>query len=315
MQSRQVISGPAAIIWNGNTYYTEGDITLTPQTENRVIESSWHGPVSTRQTDRAMEVQFTPLGVLGNSISAYIPYSVADLGKMVAPSVDKDVAIVTASGVKITLKAGVITQTPDIHFGVDANPFGQMTITAMGGLAGKAEGANESIYKIGTETLSANLDTSKIYTPGYQLVIGDGLSNEVIIDGEKGFDFTLGLTINPIRVNAYGTINYQIGGIAPALTFKPVGQTEAEMLEMMLLQGSSAGALGSDSNLGLEAVLSPINGQNGIVLTVPNCQITQGSILFGSSALRHDTYTLTPTLSVGSSLFTLSVQDNGDPYQ
>lgn len=307
MTNRQVISGPAAIVFNGNTYFTEGDITLTPQTENRVIESSWHGPVSTRQTDRAIEVSFTPLGVC-DFLSAYVPYTVADLGKMVAPATDKDVAIVTADGVKITLKAGVITQVPDIHFGTDANPFGQMTITAMGGLAGKAEGADNSLYTIGTEALSANLDTSKIYTPGYQLKIGTGLSTDMVIDGETGFDFTLGLTINPVRVNAYGTVNYQITGISPALTFKPVGPSESAMLEMLLLQGSDAGALGSDADLGVGAVVAPINGQNGIVLTIPQCKITQGSMLFGSTSLRHDTYTLTPTLSAGSSLFTLALQ-------
>lgn len=305
MTNRQVISGPACILYDGNTYFTEGDITLTPQTENRVIESSWHGPVSTRQTDRAMEVSFTPLGVIDGNLSAYVPYSVADLGKMVAPSTDKDVVIVTASNVKITLKAGVITQVPDIHFGTDSGTFTQMSITAMGGLAGKAEGADNSIYTIATEALLANLDTSKIYTPGYQLKIGTGLSTDTVIDGEQGFDFTLGLTINPIRVNAYGTVNYQITGLQPALTFKPVGPSEADMLEMLLLQGSSAGALGSDADLGVGAILQPINNQKGLKLTIPQCQITQGSMLFGSTSLRHDTYTLSPTLSVGSSLFTL----------
>ena len=185
-----------------------------------------------------------------------------------------------------------------------------MTLVAMGGLAGKASGASESIYAIAAQQLSSVLDASKIYTPGYQLTLGT-----TVIDGEEGFDFTLGLTINPIRVNAYGTINYQIGGIAPALTFKPVGPSEADMLNLMLLQGSNAGALGNASTLGLTATLVPVGGQNGIFLTIPDCQITQGNMVFGSSALRHGDYTLTPALnSTGSALFTLSVVDNSDPY-
>ena len=300
MESRQIIGGPAAITYNGVTYYTEGDITLTPVTESRVIESSWHGPVSTRHTDRAMELSFTPLGVLpsGGTLAAYIPYGPGDLGKMVAPGTDKDAVVTTAGGVTITLKAAVISSVPDIHFGTDSGPFGQMTITGMGGtLANKASGAASSIFATSTGTLSAALDASRILTPGYQLTLSPSSGDDVVIDGESGFDLTLGMTLNPIRVNAYGTVNFQLASVAPELTFSPIGPTEAEALAWLLLQGSSAGPLGSPATLGLSGVLAPIGGQAGIKFTFPDCQITRGSMAFGSQSHRHGDYVLKPCVT------------------
>lgn len=312
MTSRQIIGGPAAITYNGFTYFTEGDIALTPQTESRVIESSWHGPVSARHTDRAVELTFTPLGVIPETggLAPYLPYAAGDLGKMVAPGTDRDAVVTTAAGVTITLKAAVVTAVPDIHFGTGSGPFGQMAITAMGGtLANKAEGAAGSLFAVGsTSSFSAALDASLIATPGYQLTLSPDEGDDVVIDGEDGFDFTCGMTLTPVRVNAYGTVNYQLTAIAPRLTFRPVGPGEADALAWLLLQGSAAGPLGSPATLGLSGVLAPVAGR-GITLAFPDCQVTGGTMAFGASSRRHGEYTLTPVPSGSSPAFALDVTE------
>jgi len=104
----------------------------------------------------------------------------------------------------------------------------------------------------------------------------------------------VGVRARPARVNAYGTVNYQLAACAPRLTFRPVGPTEAEALEWLLLQGASAGPLGSPATLGLSGTLAPVGGQAGITLEFPDCQITGGSMAFGRSARRHGDYQLTP---------------------
>ena len=194
--TRTILQGPAAVKYAGYTYYTEGDVTLTPQTQLRTIESSLHGPVSHRQTDRAVEVAFTPVGML-DSKDAYYPHGPAKLGALLAPGTDAPVYVHTAAGVKLTLKAGVVTRMPDLRLGAGLGPLGEMAITAMGGL-GKATGEDESVWESESASLPADsLDASKILTPGYLLKLKSGSTTVHTLDAVEGIEVSLGARIEP----------------------------------------------------------------------------------------------------------------------
>lgn len=305
MTSRSIIEGPAAIVFNGFTYYAEGDITVTPSTDSRVIQSSLHGPVSRRQTDRSAAVAFTPVGQL-SSLSAYFPYGPSDLGSLIAPAADTDAVIWSAAGVKLTLKAAVITQPPDLILATDRGPLGQMTITAMGGLS-KAAGADSSLFDIASAALSAAaLDTSSILTPGYKAELLDADSQVIqTLDSEDGFTFSPGLTLTPRKVNAYGTVNFRLTSAEPRLTFTPVGPDEASALALLLLQGASAGGLGAPSTLGRRLKVSPVSG-SGATVEFPDCQASEGALQYSASSPRLSQWSFTPAYATGAPLYTIA---------
>lgn len=300
--TRTILQGPAAVKYAGYTYYTEGDVTLTPQTQLRTIESSLHGPVSHRQTDRAVEVAFTPVGML-DSKDAYYPHGPAKLGALLAPGTDAPVYVHTAAGVKLTLKAGVVTRMPDLRLGAGLGPLGEMAITAMGGL-GKATGEDESVWESESASLPADsLDASKILTPGYLLKLKSGSTTVHTLDAVEGIEVSLGARIEPVAVNAYGTVNYRLAALDPTVALVPCGLDEAAALGLLRLQ--DAGALGSEATLGLTLSVEPVDG-DGITLTFPDCALSELPQAFGNSSPRMGRAVFRPAAVPGAALYTLT---------
>lgn len=315
MNGRQVIQGPALIRFNDYTYYSEGEITLTPELGERVITSSWHGPVSRRQTDRAITLAFTPVGML-DSAAAYCPFGPADLGSLLAPAVDADVDIYTAAGVRLTLKAGVITRPPQLILAADKGPLGQMSITAMGGLA-KAAGSDSSVWEALSATIGAHtLDPFRILTPGYtaELIEVGGTAQdptETVLhsfDPLEGVTFDTGATVTPVRVNAYGTVNYRLDAIDPRAEFAAAALSESDLLSLMLLQGDAAGGIGSGATLGLRFRVLPAFGKKGITVEFADCTLT-APMSFGAATARSGTIVVRPVYVPGKPLYAVYFPD------
>lgn len=311
---RTTIEGPAVVEYNSVKYYSEGAITLTPETSMRDITSSMWGRVQKRMTDKIITVGFTPMGMLNNQ-TAYWPYTVANLGAALAPSSDLDITIWAASGVKIVLKAGVITQCPQLILAADKGPFGPMTLTAMGALT-KATGVADCMHVITSAAIASHaLDLSKILTPGYKaelIHVGGGVGGidevEHTFESEEGFTFDGGYAIQPRKTNAYGTVNFKLTDIQPKLTFKPYGPTETQALAWLNLQGASGTKIGAANTLGRKLKVSPADG-SGITLEFADCQLESMSLVYGATDPRHGDYVFSPALVITNgvaSLFTVT---------
>lgn len=312
--TRTTVEGPAVVEYNSVKYYSEGAITITPVTDMRTITSSYWGKVQKRMTDKFFTIAFTPMGMLNNQ-AAYWPYSISNLGASLAPVSDLPVTIWAASGVKMVLNAGVITQCPQLILASDKGPFGPMTITAMGSLT-KAAGTADSMHVITSAAIASHaLDLSKILTPGYKaeiIHVGGGAEGvdevESTFESEEGFVFDSGFSIVPRKTNAYGTVNFKLADVDPKLTFKPFGPTEAEALAFLNLQGASGTKIGSANTLGRKLKVSPVSG-SGITLEFADCQLESMSLVYGMSDPRHGEYAFSPVLSITNgvaSLFTVT---------
>jgi len=311
---RTTIEGPAVVQYNSVKYYSEGAIAITPETSMRDVVSSMWGRVQKRMTDKIFTVSFTPMGML-NSQAAYWPYTIANLGAALAPNPDQDITIWAASGVKIVLKCGVITQCPQLILAADKGPFGPMTLTAMGALT-KATGAADCMHVITAAAIDSHtLDLSKILTPGYKaelIHVGGGAEGADLVthtfESEEGFTFDAGFAINARKTNAYGTVNFKLTDVNPKLTFKPYGPTEAEALAWLNLQGASGTKIGAANTLGRKLKVSPTDG-SGITLEFADCQLESMSLIYGMSDPRHGDYAFTPVLKITNgvaSLFTVT---------
>ena len=307
MTTRTVIGGPCIVKHGEHWYETSTDVTVTPVTETRVITSSLRGPVSRRVTDKTVTVAFTPLGRL-RGLDAYYPFGPADLGKLIAPAPDTDITVWGADGVRHDYKAAVLSAAPELILSANNGPFGAMTFTAMGALT-KNTAADGSMFTASAAPISGyDYDLSDLHTPGYKLELLDGGTVTQTIDSREGFTFNPGYTLEPYRVDAYGTVNYRLTGIDPALTFLPAGPDVAKLYELLRFQGPGAAQIGEANALGLAARVSPVTGP-GVTLDFPDCQLTAAALNYGPSADRLGEWTLNPVPGENAVPFTLSITD------
>lgn len=305
--SRAISEGPAVISWDSFNYYTEGTITLTPAINLREKTSALYGVVDRRVTDKHFTLTFQPFGEINNNLAKYYPYGIADIGKLIAPGVDKPVIIYCSSGEKITLPAACIIQPPSLLLGTDQGPLGEMQFACFGDLA-KADAAADSLYKIETASIAAHtLNPAHAPTPAYKCTIG-----ATDYDAETGFTFDPGMNLTPRIVNRYGTINYRLSALNPSLTFQPFGPSIPQAAELWNVQGLAAAKFGQSNSLGKQLTIEPVSGA-GITITFPDCQVSDASLLFGMDDPRHGSYTFHPVLKVVAGvpqpLYTITLPD------
>lgn len=304
MENRTIVGGPCIVKAGAHWYETAGDVTVTPATKTRVITSSLRGPVSRRVVDRTVTVAFTPLGRL-TSLAAYYPFGPSDLGALVAPAVDTPVIVWGADGKQYTYLASALSAAPDLILSANAGPFGAMTFTAMGALT-KATGAADSMFTYAAAPIAGyDYDLSTLYTPGYKLELLDGAAVVETVDGKEGFTFKPGYKLDPVPVDAYGTVNFRLSAVDPSLSLKPAGPDVAKLFELLKFQGAGAAAIGGDGALGLKARVSPVAG-DGVVLTFADCQLAEADITYGEGD-RLGPWTLNPVAVDGEDLFTLGL--------
>lgn len=296
MESRVISEGPAVISWNGQNYYTEGTVNLTPDLKLREKLSSYYGVVDRRVTDKLFALSFTPFGEMNNNAAKYFPFGTGDVGKLIAPAVDAPLVIYAADGTKITFPAGCITGCPQLLLATDKGPMGDMTFAAMGDMTAE-DAAAGTHYTIEQAAIGAHtLDPDKAPTPAYKATLG-----AVDIDSDTGFTFDIGATLTPRSVNRYGTVNFKLTGLAPSIAFQPVGLSIADIAAYWNIQGAGPGVakLGGSNKLGLALTVGPAEaGAKGITVALADCQVMSGSMLFGKDDPRHGQYAFVPSMKV-----------------
>jgi hypothetical protein len=267
METRVISEGPAVVSWNGQNYYTEGAVTLTPDIKLREMVSAYHGPVDQRVTDKLFNLSFTPFGEMDGNAAKYFPFAAADIGKLVAPAADTPLVIYASTGEKISFPAGCISKCPQLLIGTDKGPMGDMSFAAMGDITAE-DAADDTHYTVGTEAIAAHtLNPDRAPTPAYKATLGDG-GSAVEIDGEEGFTFDAGATLTPRAVNRYGTVNFKLTALAPSISFRLFGPANA--------------------------------GDKGIAVTFADCFVKSGSMLFSATDPRHGEYAFVPALRLVS---------------
>ena len=298
MNTRVISEGPAVVAFNGQNYYTEGTITLTPDLKLREKTSALHGTVDRRVTDKLFTLAFTPFGEMNGNAAKYFPFTAADIGRLIAPATDTPVVIYAASGERLAFPAGCILACPQLLLGTDKGPMGEMSIACMGDLAG-TDAADGTHYAIDQAQISAHtLNPDHAPTPAYKAILGEG-ADAIEIDGETGFTFDIGAELTPRAVNRYGTVNFRLSALNPSIAFQPFGPSIADIAKVWNIQGAGAARLGASNRLRKPLTLSPADpADKGPSIRFPDCMMREGSMLFGMSDPRHGQYALVPAMRV-----------------
>lgn len=247
------VSGPAIITFDSQVYFVNDKITVKPIMKLSDRRSDQHGLTGWRRDQIGVEITFTPYGKWGLYTKLW-PSSILTpiRGTSMCGATDKDVTIQTIAGQLETWKGGFISKPPAATFSAEKSLWGSVTI--------KCYGANTTAW---TDAAKRAVIASQAYANA-TFVIADELIQPYTlawgaaspwdaIETKDGITVTPTLKTTPRKSDTFGEYDELMDDVEWRAKFTPVGQTEAQILTLLKLQGSGVvrGSLISDVALPL----------------------------------------------------------------
>ena len=228
-----IVRGPCKITYDGATFYSKGGVTFTATNSSFDKDTDAYGPVGKIKTDFQVVVEFEPVGEI-EALTTLFPYASTAMGASLCGATDKPLVIVSASATYTVLNA-IVTQIPSLRLSATATAFGSVQFTGL--LKKDGDPSNLAHY----------------YTIGVGAAIGVGFDPNKIICGpyycsfpstetysEAGFEVSFDLSMNPVIVDGFGTIDMSLTSLGANLSFIPTGIDGSDIqAELGIATGSS----------------------------------------------------------------------------
>jgi len=230
--------GPAAVIFDGYTYYSQAGVSSVLRRESSNIQSDMHGQIDERHKSQRQEISFVPVGEL-EQMSKYFPYAVADIGKSIFGATNKPVVIHTyADGKTVTFPRAAITKLPSLHLGPNKTPFDTMTITAIGKRV--TQQTDSAWWKtIASVAFSdTGFDDTKIITDVYNAALGARSTPYDAMGAIEGFKFDVNLGLKDVMDDGTGLHDIILQSMTGQVSFAPNNLTESQIDALLSLQNS-----------------------------------------------------------------------------
>jgi hypothetical protein len=313
--TRDILCGPAVIQYaytQGtapgsvpavNTIYTQDDIVVTHSLETIPVMTSQFGKVDDVVTDRLIEITCTPAALWQGGSSAFagrvallFPHLASSVGAWLFPvtqAAERPLRIWTIpDGKTYEYQSAAITKMPSLRCAAEKQLCGPMTFRCIQELATstnaiQAWSAATSVLADGTVAFA---DTSfgyadilqDIYTGAWGSVTGF-----TAIDTAEGFEFDWDVSFTPIKVDAYGTVNWMLTDAVANCRVQPVGVSVADLIASMKLQGT--GAARGQSLAAIQSASSLVvsgSAAGRVKVTLYGAQIKTAPTVYGQTALR-----------------------------
>ena len=270
--------------------YSPGDITVSEAIETEVINSAMFGPVDEIVMNRAVEVDFTPIGEL-ESASIYLPYQSSVIGSDLFPQTDETLIIRGADLTKRTYSAAALMDYPQISLATGKSIWGPMKYLCLGtGDALWSSTNNLMLHETAQALPSHTLASAALKRNVYTAAWGTKIAPFNAMKSIDGFTINAKISTADKSVDSFGLVNKYITGFSVEVTFSPVGLTELNMTTIQtgadprvpfFFQGTG-GILGSQKQGGA----SPYNAARGMSLAESgaNLVITGGTTPYAVTA-------------------------------
>lgn len=305
------IAGPAIVTFDSQTWYCEGDITVSIEQATWTPGTSRFGGLGPRIASLPVgRVSFKPSGmVTSGTVAKAFPYGMADVGKSIFGAVDKTLVIHTLAGQIYTFGKAAVVQTPTLVLAADKTFFdGSLGFMCIGKTNVDPTTADAFLDITAGAFTDVSFDETKVITPGFTAAYGatTGLTAMEALDG---FRIECPIQTSELRVNRFGVIGAYLTGVGPASArFTPAGMTEAVWLTLVNLDGASARLPGTAVGAGSTDLV--ITG-TGLTVTVPKCGVQASALAFGTAKERLGEVVFQNravfTLGVPGSLLTIAV--------
>jgi len=303
IDSSTIIKGPAIVTFDGATYYSEGDISVSTTDEVIELNSSAHGVVDTVRKSMLAVIKFTPLCYDVTSLAKLWPYANSLPGTMLCGGTDKPLVIHTLAGTKYTYARGALTKMPQIRCAMDQGLIGEAEWSCCPATDADLSDADALVAITAEAFTDTSFDKSKILRGPYAIAWGSTFDD---IPTEAGVTIDFAMTANTEAVDGMGIVDWSASAIGATASFIPVGFSHADFLAMQALQGAGNG-IGSRGSARANDLVITATGFN---LTLTSCAITGAETRFGDARMPGQvqmTAHRTWTTGVRNALWTLGV--------
>ncbi len=281
MSAPQIIAGPAVIQFGGNSYYSEGDITLNLNRETFNVVTAMGGKIDERLVAQMVEVKFKCAGAL-DTVAKYLPYVVASIGKLLINQASPTpLTIWGLDGVKNIWSNAFISALPKFTLAANKSALGDMTITALGDPTKTLVDAAAWNTISSAALTDATFDDTKLVTSAYTAAWGGSPFASMVAEDDFSFEPVIGIAMK--KVANYGNVNAMLTDLTVGCRFKPANLTEAQMWTLLNLQGSGAIQPGMSVSGGSTSLV--ITGGTA-TFTMPNAGPKSAATAYGLAPLR-----------------------------
>jgi hypothetical protein len=235
---------------------------------------------------RNATVSLTPVGAWDlTALGLLIPYRTTLIGASLFGA-DVPLVVKTVAGQKHTYYATAITGMPELRFGSKQTLLGQATWTCIG-KNNTAWTTADSFRKVEAEAFGdptwATFDPDDVITEP-PVISWDTPTTATSFETVDGVNVSFSLETDNVETDEDGVVDMTLGDVGVLVRFRPLGQTEAEIQNLLGLQGAGAYTRGAKLlSKGYDLSLTHSLGS----LTVHNAALVTAGFRFGRTTLRH----------------------------
>lgn len=290
-----ILKGPALIQYDGQTFWSKGDVALNFQPQTFPVQTSHFGEVDLRISDKTYEVSFEPSGRFTAGLAAVLwPYATLAIGSSIFGASDKPLVIWSRDGKKLTLANAALTGMPNIRQSVSKTVQGPLKFTGI--LKNSTDpSAAGAYYTLETASYPGDSGFAVSDIPTKAYASAWGASPWDAFHTEDGWEISFGLTIRPQKVDGHGTVDMTLQGLTVSAKCIPVGPAESDILAKAMPAtdlGSSIAAAAANLNI----------SATGVYVRIYNAGIVNSGFVYGSERKRIGAteWRATRTITAGS---------------
>lgn len=274
--------GPAKVTWNGITMWTSDAISSRHSPVFNPVPTSMFGSVDQVITDRVYRI---PLRLWGawESVSTLFPTSVLNpvVGSSVFGTSDLPLVILARNGDQITYHNAQLTKLSDLYLGVDNSLFAaDVEFTALIKNSTEPEAAG-AYYSVATsQTYTENAFAKTAFTRARFVGAWGAITGFTAIVPQKGFNVSWDISLEPVPVDGYGTVDMTIRDFLGIVRCIPIGPTLAQIETNAKDQGVVLGSLLTTSSADLTLASSAVS------IVLKNAGMKEHGFEFGVEPLR-----------------------------
>ena len=240
-----IITGPAIVTWNGNSYYTKTGVKADFKRATFKITTDTDGEIDERMKAQLAEVTFQPVGMMGaasTAMAAYYPYGTGAIGKSIFGATNLPLVIVTKfggannAGQTIIYPRGALTKLPQLRLRATDTLFGEMTFSCLGDPTVQPNGANAWETIADATFADTSFNETQIVTDIY--VAAYGASPYNAMGSMAGFEVNLGMAVDTIDADDFGRVDMVLKSLTATAKFAPSSLTQAQVAALLSYQNS-----------------------------------------------------------------------------
>jgi hypothetical protein len=274
-----LLSGPAAALYNGHTFFARDGILVSPALELDAVGSDANGPLDATVFNTPVTIRFTPSAPPADLVALY-PHLQGAPGTSLFGTADTPLVLIAANGVRLTFAAVAITQMPDLTLGARGAVAGTVTFLALGARSVGITSPHR-LVTIDESTIPA----APSGTPGLSddYVVTWDATPWTTLRSQDGVHLRFALTTTPVLSDANALLDLTLANLAIDLRFvpeSPNGPAEADVITALQLQGTTPGRLLSNEGQPLT-----VTGDS-LSVTLPESQLTRAELDFAGTCPR-----------------------------